>query len=145
MFDFSFLEVLIVCLIGLIVVGPERLPAVARTLGLWIGRARAIATSVRTEFEREVNAAGMQETKRRLREETSKVHTGVSQEIEETRQAMGELDRAATESDTASSAPSRITTESAAAEPSGRASEDMGASSDVVPDGNRDDDANERR
>jgi sec-independent protein translocase protein TatB len=92
MFDFSFLELLLVGLIGLIVVGPERLPTVARTLGLWIGRARAVATSVRTEFEREVNATGIHETKRRLRE-------GVSEEIKQTKQTIGELERAATHSE----------------------------------------------
>jgi len=69
MFDFSFFELFIVSLIVLIVVGPDRLPTMVRTLGLWVGRARAIATSVRSEFEREVNATGVRDAERSLRHE----------------------------------------------------------------------------
>lgn len=73
MFDFSFFELLLVSLIALLVVGPDRLPTLVRTIGFWVGRARAVATSVRSEFEREVNAAGVKETERRLREEVADV------------------------------------------------------------------------
>lgn len=73
MFDFSFFELLLVSLIALLVVGPDRLPTLVRTIGFWVGRARAVATSVRSEFEREVNAAGVKETERRLRDEVADV------------------------------------------------------------------------
>lgn len=69
MLDFSFFELLLISLITLIVVGPDRLPTVARTIGFWVGRGRAMVTSLRTEFEREVNVTGIKETERHLRKE----------------------------------------------------------------------------
>lgn len=69
MFDVGFWELFLVGLIALIVFGPERLPGLARTVGLWIGRARAAFYSVREEMEREINADGLRETQRALRRE----------------------------------------------------------------------------
>ena len=64
MLDVSFWELLIIGAIALVVVGPERLPRLMRTLGLWAGRARASFQSIRDEVEREVNAEGLRETRR---------------------------------------------------------------------------------
>ena len=54
MFDFSFGEMLVVGLVALIVLGPERLPKAARFVGLWVRRARAQWYSVKSELEREI-------------------------------------------------------------------------------------------
>ena len=54
MFDFSFGEMLIVGLVALVVLGPERLPKAARFVGLWVRRARAQWYSVKSELEREM-------------------------------------------------------------------------------------------
>jgi len=43
-------------LVALLVVGPERLPRLARTAGLWIGRGRRMLTSVKAEIDRELRA-----------------------------------------------------------------------------------------
>lgn len=72
MFDVGFWELFLVGLIALIVFGPERLPGLARTVGLWVGRARAAFYSVREEMEREINADGLRETQRALRRELEK-------------------------------------------------------------------------
>ena len=42
MFDIGFLELVVVGVVALLVVGPERLPKLARTAGLWMGRARPV-------------------------------------------------------------------------------------------------------
>ncbi|WP_440996774.1 Sec-independent protein translocase protein TatB [Arhodomonas sp. SL1] len=68
MFDVSFWELLIIGVIALIVVGPERLPGLARTLGLWVGRARATFTSLKDEIERESHIQGLKDTERAMRE-----------------------------------------------------------------------------
>ena len=47
MFDMGFWEVVLIFVILLIVVGPERLPKLARTVGLWVGKARTMVSSVR--------------------------------------------------------------------------------------------------
>jgi sec-independent protein translocase protein TatB len=44
MFEASFLETLVIAVVALLVIGPERLPAVARTVGLWLGRIRRFRT-----------------------------------------------------------------------------------------------------
>jgi sec-independent protein translocase protein TatB len=49
-------EFLLLCVIGLLILGPERLPAVARKLGGWIGKARAMTRSLQHQLEEELNA-----------------------------------------------------------------------------------------
>lgn len=66
MFDVSFWELLIIGVVALVVVGPERLPGLMRTVGLWVGKARASFQSIRSEVEREVHAEGLRDTKRAL-------------------------------------------------------------------------------
>ncbi len=54
MFDFSFGEIGLVAVVALLVLGPERLPKVARTAGVLVRRARASWQNVRDEIEREL-------------------------------------------------------------------------------------------
>jgi sec-independent protein translocase protein TatB len=68
MFDASFPELLVVFVIGLLVLGPERLPKVARTIGLWVGRARGMFAQVRSELEREANLQELQQAQRELKQ-----------------------------------------------------------------------------
>jgi Tat protein translocase TatB subunit len=54
MFDMSSGELLLICVIGLLVLGPKRLPKVAAEIGKWVGRARRTASQLRRQLEREV-------------------------------------------------------------------------------------------
>ncbi|MCP5420770.1 MAG: twin-arginine translocase subunit TatB [Gammaproteobacteria bacterium] len=54
MFDIGFWEVFLLFIVGLVVVGPERLPTLARTAALWISKARRLVNEVRDEVEREL-------------------------------------------------------------------------------------------
>ena len=65
MFDISFSELVLVCVIALLVLGPERMPKALRTLGLWIGRF-AHVHAMKTEIEREI---GNDEIRRQLHNE----------------------------------------------------------------------------
>jgi sec-independent protein translocase protein TatB len=56
MLDFGFSEILLTSAIALIVLGPERLPKVARQVGNWLGRARVMARQLSEQLEREVSA-----------------------------------------------------------------------------------------
>ncbi|RIA34737.1 sec-independent protein translocase protein TatB [Ectopseudomonas oleovorans] len=66
MFGISFSELLLVALIALLVLGPERLPGAARTAGLWIGRIKRSFNAIKTEVEREI---GADEIRRQLHNE----------------------------------------------------------------------------
>lgn len=61
MFDVGFWELSLIALVALLVIGPERLPKVARTAGLWIGRGRRILSSVKADIEREIKAEELKE------------------------------------------------------------------------------------
>lgn len=56
MFDIGFSELLLIAVVGLLVLGPERLPTAVRTTSLWIGRLRRQFTEIRAEVEREIGA-----------------------------------------------------------------------------------------
>ena len=62
MLDVGFSEILLTSAIALIVLGPERLPKVARQVGNWVGRARVMARQLSEQLEREVNAEELLKT-----------------------------------------------------------------------------------
>lgn len=66
MFGISFSELLLVGLVALVVLGPERLPGAARTAGLWIGRLKRSFNAIKQEVEREI---GADEIRRQLHNE----------------------------------------------------------------------------
>jgi sec-independent protein translocase protein TatB len=66
MFDIGFLELLVIALITLVVMGPERLPEAIRAISLWIGRLKQLLAQTRQEIENEV---GMDDIRHQLHNE----------------------------------------------------------------------------
>ncbi len=66
MFDVGFGELLLIAVLGLLVLGPERLPVAIRTISLWVGRFKRSYKQIRTEVEREI---GADEIRRQLQNE----------------------------------------------------------------------------
>jgi len=62
MFDVGFSELLMVAIVALVVLGPERLPKFARAAGLWLGRARRSLAAVKHEIDLELKASELKET-----------------------------------------------------------------------------------
>ena len=93
MFDIGFSELLLVAVVALVVLGPERLPKAARFAGLWVRRARAQWYSVRAELERELEAdelkRSLQETQQSLRQ----AEAALRQEATAARTGLDELHR----------------------------------------------------
>ncbi|WP_211826410.1 Sec-independent protein translocase protein TatB [Kistimonas asteriae] len=56
MFDIGFLELLVIAVIALVVLGPERLPVAIKVVAVWVGRLRRSFQSIRQEIEKEINA-----------------------------------------------------------------------------------------
>ena len=77
MFDFSFGELLLCFLIALIVLGPQRLPGVARAVGRWTGQAKSYMRNLSAELERETQLADMkkqlEDVQRSMREHTEAI------------------------------------------------------------------------
>ena len=66
MFEIGFWEIALIGVVAMIVVGPERLPGLARTAGLWLGKARRMVADVKAEVDRELH---LEEIKQSLREQ----------------------------------------------------------------------------
>ncbi|QMT40087.1 Sec-independent protein translocase protein TatB [Neisseria shayeganii] len=63
MFDFAFSEMLLAALVALVVLGPERLPKVARTLGRWLGRLQQFVGNMKSELAQQADLAEWQQMK----------------------------------------------------------------------------------
>ena len=61
MFDIGFSELLLVAVIALVVLGPERLPSAIRTTSYWVGKIRRSIRSVKDELERELDVDGIKQ------------------------------------------------------------------------------------
>jgi len=59
MFDVGFLEILVIGIVALIVIGPEKLPAVARTVGTWVGKAQRFVRGVKSDFANELQSGDL--------------------------------------------------------------------------------------
>ncbi|KXX63689.1 Sec-independent protein translocase protein TatB [Marichromatium gracile] len=55
MVDWGFWEFILIAVVALVVIGPERLPRVARMAGMWVGKARRTLASVKHEIDRELH------------------------------------------------------------------------------------------
>ena len=66
MFDIGGIELMVIAVVALLVIGPERLPEALRTLGLWFGRLRRTVTNLTSEIEKEI---GMDDVRRQLHNE----------------------------------------------------------------------------
>lgn len=94
MLDIGFAELLVIFVIGLLVLGPERLPGVVRNVSLWVGRLRRSFNALRDEIEREV---GADEIKRQLHNEDimsslKETKEGLSRDYEQTREQLKSLE-----------------------------------------------------
>lgn len=72
MFDIGFSELLIVAIVALVVLGPEKLPVAARTAGLWFGRIRRTLSGIQSEIAEELRIEEMRRTAAIKKEELEK-------------------------------------------------------------------------
>ncbi|EKT53062.1 Sec-independent protein translocase protein TatB [Providencia sneebia] len=93
MFDIGFSELLLVAVIGLVVLGPERLPVAVRTVAGWIRAMRALATNVQNELSQELKLQELQETLKKVEEKADMeaLSPELKQSMEELRQAAQSL------------------------------------------------------
>ncbi|QXF35625.1 twin-arginine translocase subunit TatB [Photorhabdus luminescens] len=90
MFDIGFSELLLVMVIGLVVLGPERLPVAVKTVAGWIRALRSLATNVQNELAQELKLQELQESLKKVQEEA-----GLQNLSPELKASMDELKEAA--------------------------------------------------
>ncbi|ATG92414.1 Sec-independent protein translocase protein TatB [Methylomonas koyamae] len=96
MFDVGFSELLMVGLVALLVLGPEKLPRAARLAGLWVGKARSVLAVAKAEIKQELAAEEM----RQLMQQN--IAGEVQKALDDTRSAVDDINfniQAATETD----------------------------------------------
>ena len=81
MFDIGFSEMLVIGVVALIVIGPERLPRVARTLGHLIGRLQRYVADVKADINREVELDELRKMRDTVQEAATTIETSVSSEL----------------------------------------------------------------
>jgi sec-independent protein translocase protein TatB len=86
MFDIGFWELGLIGVVALLVIGPERLPSVARTAGLWMGRMRRFVSTVKADIDQQLKAEEMQ---RIIKEQTNS--SGLHEILEESKGAVESL------------------------------------------------------
>ncbi len=103
MFDIGFWEMSIIFVVALLVVGPERLPEMARKAGLYIGKVRRFVTNVRSDIEREFRTVDLEkmlnEQKTQIQELKSVVESGKVKLEEDIRDMESQLTESHTESE----------------------------------------------
>ena len=100
MFDISFSELLIIGVMALLVLGPERLPRVARTVGHLFGRAQRYMNDVKSDIQREIDLGEVNDIKKQMEEASSSIKQSVNQfgnqikdPLAETRDAVKNLEK----------------------------------------------------
>src|SRR5215510_4377061 len=92
MFDIGFSELLVIAVVALIVIGPERLPKVARTLGHLFGRMQRYVNDVKADIAREMELEELRKLQTTVEDAARAIQSSVDREIKETQ---SELDKVA--------------------------------------------------
>ena len=81
MFDVGFSELVVIALVALIVIGPERLPKVARTVGILLGRLQRYVNDVKSDINREIHLDELKKMQEQVTSETKEITDSLSSEM----------------------------------------------------------------
>ena len=95
MFDIGFVEMMLIGIVALIVIGPERLPGVARTAGKYFGRLKRFMTTVKADVEQELRADELREILAKQQEELNSLKDTISDAGKEIEEAGREFEKEA--------------------------------------------------
>ena len=94
MFDFSFTEMLVIAVVALIVIGPEKLPGVARTLGHLFGRMQRYVSDVKADIQREMELDELKKLRKDVEESARSIEASVRKEVDAAQAELKELETA---------------------------------------------------
>ncbi|MCB5190287.1 Sec-independent protein translocase protein TatB [Methylobacillus arboreus] len=81
MFDIAFSELVVIGIVALIVIGPEKLPKVARTVGLLVGRVQRYVNGVKSDISRELRFEELQRLQDEVRQGINQAESAVNREV----------------------------------------------------------------
>src|ERR1044072_6784566 len=84
MFDIGFSELLVIGIVALIVIGPEKLPRVARTIGHLVGRMQRYVADVKADINREIELEELRKMRDSMQKAASDIQTTVDTELNKT-------------------------------------------------------------
>jgi len=93
MFDFSFGEIAVIGVVALVVLGPERMPKVARSIGEWIGKAQRYVNEVKSDINREMELAELKKLQEEARSAAQSIQSSVQGLQSDLQQAASELNK----------------------------------------------------
>lgn len=88
MFDIGFSELLVIGVVALVVIGPERLPGVARTLGHLLGRAQRYVNDVKADINREMQLDELKKLQSQVTDSARELESSVRQELDAAKSAI---------------------------------------------------------
>ena len=91
MFDIGFSELLVIAVVALIVIGPERLPKVARTLGHLFGRMQRYVNDVKADISREMELEELKKMQSSMEDAARSFQSSVNKEVSEAESELGKL------------------------------------------------------
>ena len=124
MFDVGFTEILMIGVVALVVIGPERLPAVAKTAGQWVGKLQRFVRGVKTDLASELQSGDLKKLIGDQREQINELKNMVSSAkkdfeinsrdfVQGAKKSLGELESSLKESDDAASGQEKTSAASA--------------------------------
>jgi sec-independent protein translocase protein TatB len=95
MFDIGFSEMMVIAVVALIVIGPERLPKVARTLGHLVGRMQRYVSDVKADINREMEVEELRKFKEQFQDAAQSVEQTIHGGLTEAQSEMNKIESAA--------------------------------------------------
>ena len=91
MFDISLMEMLIVAIAALVVIGPERLPGVARQAGQWVTRMRRYVDDIKSDFSQQMDLAELKSIKSEVEDSARSLQSGLQDTLDTARSSFDSL------------------------------------------------------
>ena len=88
MFDVGFSEMLVIAVVALVVIGPEKLPGVAKTVGSWFGRLQRYVNDVKADINREIELEELRKFKTQFEEAAQSLDSGFRSEVNQAEASM---------------------------------------------------------
>jgi sec-independent protein translocase protein TatB len=105
MFDISFMEMLIVAIAALVVIGPERLPKVARQAGQWTTKMRRYVDDVKSDFGRQLELSELRNLKKDVEEAARSIESNVGGAMTDVRSSLESVQRTLEQKEEIANAP----------------------------------------